>query len=155
MPTQYAIEEVFEMAIQLERNGEAFYTAAAKHSRQPQARKLLLEFAQWEQNHEKLFTQMRDDLLDTDYVDQGGQAAAYLQASVAGEVFQLHDKAMQALTGQATLALIIDMAIAMEKEAILFYAGLRDVVARGQDKIDEIIAEERRHIQILTDLTSL
>ena len=158
MPTQYAIDEVFEMAIQLERNGETFYTEAAKHARQPQARKLLLEFADWERNHEKLFEQLRDDLPETEragYSDEGGQAAAYLQAHVAGEVFKLHDRAMQELTGQATLALIIDMAIAMEKEAILFFVGLRELVAAGREKIDEIIAEERRHIQVLTDLTSL
>ena len=158
MPTQYAIEEVFEMAIQLERNGETFYTAAAKYARQVHTKKLMLEMAEWERKHEKLFEQMRDDLSVADragYTDQGGQAVAYLQALVTGEVFALHDKAMQELTGQATMAMIIDMAIAMEKEAILFYAGLREVAAQGQDKIDEIIAEERRHVQVLTDLTSL
>ena len=158
MPTQYAIGEVFEMAIQLERNGETFYLAAARHARQAHTKKLLLEMAEWERNHEKLFEQLRDDLTDADrsgYADQGGQAAAYLQSNVAGEVFALHDKAMQELTGQATMALIIDMAIAMEKEAILFYAGLREAVAKGREKIDGIIAEERRHVQVLTDLTSL
>ena len=158
MPTQYAIEEVFEMAIQLERNGEIFYAAAAKHARQPHAKKLLLEMADWERNHEKLFEQMRDDLPQnqrTNYTDQGGQAAAYLQALVAGEVFQLHDKAMQELTGQATLSLIMDLAIGMEKEAILFYLGVRDMVTNGRDGIDAIIAEEMRHVQILTEQSSL
>jgi rubrerythrin len=87
----------------------------------------------------------------TDIVDQAGEAAAYLQAMVAGKVFKLHDQAMQKLTGQATLAMIFDLAIGMEKEAILFYLGIREMVTKGKDKIDEVIREEMRHIRILTD----
>ncbi len=154
MPQQYALEEVFEMAMQLERNGEAFYIAAAKHARQDATKKLLLEMADWERRHEKLFQQMADSIDEddrTEYVDHAGEAVAYVQSLVHGKVFQLHDEAMQSLAGQATMMMIFEMAIAMEKEAILFYLGVREMVPKGHDKIDEIIAEEMRHVRILSE----
>ena len=154
MPDQYALEEVFEMAMQLERNGEAYYTAAAKHANHDTAKKLLLKMADWEHRHEELFKQMAADIPEddqTEIVDHGGEAAAYLQSMGAGKVFQLHDEAMQRLTGQASLALIFDLAIGMEKEAILFYLGIREMVTKGKDRLDEIIREEMRHVRILTE----
>ena len=154
MPQHYAVEEVFEMAMQLERNGEAYYTAAAKHTNHDTSKKLLLEMAKWERRHEEFFKQMAADIPEpdqTEMVGHAGEAAAYLQSMVAGKVFQLHDQAMQRLTGQATLAMIFDLAIGMEKEAILFYLGIREMLTKGKDKIDEIIREEMRHICILTD----
>ena len=43
---------------------------------------------------------------------------------------------------------IVDIAIDLEKESILFYLGLKDLVPPeyGRDKLDEIIGQERRHI---------
>lgn len=158
MPQQYAIEEVLEMAVQFERNGETFYTAAATHARHDATKKLLLEMAEWERRHEELFKQMADAMDDADRtapVSPDGQAAAYLHAILAGKVSHLHDDAMQALAGQAALAMIFDMAIALEKEAILFYLGLREMVTTGKEIVDEVIEEERKHIRILTERSSL
>jgi rubrerythrin len=43
---------------------------------------------------------------------------------------------------------IIDIAIGLAKESILFYLGLKDMVPPnyGQDKVDQIIREERKHV---------
>jgi rubrerythrin len=42
----------------------------------------------------------------------------------------------------------VDIAIGLEKESILFYLGLKDLVPpeHGQEKLDEIIDQERQHI---------
>lgn len=55
--------------------------------------------------------------------------------------------AASALTGKESIAEIIDTAIGFEQEAILFYLGLKDLVPPiyGQEKLDKIINEERRH----------
>ncbi|THB73111.1 MAG: rubrerythrin, partial [Desulfobacteraceae bacterium] len=43
---------------------------------------------------------------------------------------------------------IVKLAIMLEKESILFYLGIKDLVPPkyGQDKIDDIIREEQKHI---------
>ena len=45
------------------------------------------------------------------------------------------------------MAQVIETAIGLEKESILFYLGLKDIVPPklGRVKIDEIIEEEKRH----------
>ena len=158
MPQQYSIEEALEMAIQLERNGEEFYTAAAKHARHESAKAFLLEMAKWEKDHQRLFKEIRDSIPQADRaapVAPGGEAAAYLHAMVAGKVFELHDQPLQQFLGQATLALILEQALAMEKEAILFYLGVRELVTAGKEKVDEVIAEEMRHVSIITEQMSV
>jgi rubrerythrin len=45
-------------------------------------------------------------------------------------------------------------AIGLEKESVLFYLGLKDMVPPqyGRERIDDIIREERSHISQLTSL---
>lgn len=53
---------------------------------------------------------------------------------------------------------IFKAALAAEKESIVFYLGMKDLVPAsvGKDKIEDIIKEEMRHIRILGDkLTEL
>jgi rubrerythrin len=47
---------------------------------------------------------------------------------------------------------ILKEAITAEKDSILFYLGIKDLVpqALGQNRIDEIIKEEMAHIHLLT-----
>ena len=56
------------------------------------------------------------------------------------------------LTGSETLANVVEIAISLEKEAILFYLGLKDKVpaSLGGDKIDGIIEEEKKHVVMLS-----
>ena len=50
--------------------------------------------------------------------------------------------------GKESMVQIIDIAIGLEKESILFYLGLKDMVPPkyGQEKLDQIIREEQRHV---------
>jgi rubrerythrin len=58
---------------------------------------------------------------------------------------------MQALTGNETAKEIIEVAIESEKEMVVFYVGLKDLVyfKAGKDKVEEIILEELSHISTL------
>ena len=62
--------------------------------------------------------------------------------------------AADTLTGNETMEEILALALVMEKDSILFYLGLKDMVPQkyGKDKIDEIILEERRHVAKLTSV---
>lgn len=57
------------------------------------------------------------------------------------------------LTGGESREQIIKDAIRRAKEAIIFYAGLKDFARdpASKDTIDKIIKEENRHIRLLTE----
>ena len=56
------------------------------------------------------------------------------------------------LTGEETPALVFHTAIGLEKDSVIFYLGIRDLVPAklGKDRVNEVIAEEMRHITLLS-----
>ena len=84
-------QELFGIAIEIERNGRAFYRTAAAAVPQDDDRSLLLDLAAMEDDHEMTFTEMRDTLAKEDrkamVVDPDYQIASCLQALSSGKVF--------------------------------------------------------------------
>jgi rubrerythrin len=146
----YCLEEVFEMACQIERNGVEFYRLAAKQVTLKSVKELFQQLAKWELRHEKKFKQMREEIPEderTEYIDPEDEAAAYLDAIVAGTVFDTKQLPEQL---PSSLKETFRSAIEKEKNSILFYLGLKDAVPRGKEQVDLIIAEEMRHVNLLT-----
>ena len=75
----------------------------------------------------------------------------YLRAMADGHVFNVREDPSDKLTGNETMAEIIKLALGCEKDSIVFYLGLRDMVParEGKDKVDAVIREEMGHISIL------
>ena len=144
----YTLNDVFEMAVQLERNGHEFYAAAAGFTADEGAKKLLGELADWERQHEKLFAQMGADLPDA---APNAEAAEYVKAIVEGKIFKHRDEARQKLTAELSTDEILDLAIEMETSAMLFFLGMRQLAGTGGLRVDQIIEEEMRHVSILTE----
>lgn len=147
----YKLHDAFDMAIQLERNGHAFYTAAAGYADDDIAKALLTELADWEREHEKLFKLMRDEVAATAEEKVAPEAAAYVKDVVDGKIFKHRDEAMHKLTAQSTVAEIFDLAIEMETSAMLLFIGIRGMVAGDAGRIDQVIAEEMNHVRILSE----
>jgi rubrerythrin len=155
MPT-FNADEVFEMAIRMERNGAAFYRRAADlHARTP-SRDTLLGLAAMEDEHERLFTDMRRNRpkqpVDATAFDPDAEGPRYLDALAGGSGTEGSETARANLTGRESLADILAIAIGLEKNAILFYLGLKDLVANEADRHDvqTIINEEKGHVVTLT-----
>lgn len=146
-------DEVYEMAEQIERNGARFYRRASEPAK-GQTRDVFLRLAEMEQDHEKRFAEMRAQLADADrrpaVGDPDNEAALYLQASVEGKVFASDPS--ERLTGGESVRDILDTAIDLEKDSIVFYQSMKEVVPgrAGRDRLDQIIKEEIGHIYTLT-----
>jgi len=84
--------------------------------------------------------------------DPEGLAASYLRAIAKGTVFNVNNSS-KILTEQETIGDILKMAIGFEKDSIVFYIGIKEMVPDtfGKDKVDKIIEEEMRHIVMLTE----
>ena len=143
-------DDVFEMAEQMERNGVKFYSTAAKSVSDDDAKKLLLEFAEMEKDHEKTFSQMRKSLKEAEkqktVFDPEGEAVQYLRALADTRVF--FDKEIDV----SSLENILKDAIQAEKDSIVFYLGMKEAVPEnmGKKKLDAIIKEEMGHIRLLS-----
>jgi len=153
MGMPFNADEVFEMAEQMERDGAKFYRMAAEKFQA--VRELLLELAAMEDEHEKTFAAMRAELSGTEaeppVFDPDGQAQTYLRVMVEGRIFDVKTDPAQQLAGQDTPRDVLNMAIGMEKDSVVFYTGLRESVSRkaGKDKVEAIIKEEIGHIATL------
>jgi rubrerythrin len=149
MSLAFSAAEIFAMAEQIEKNGAEFYRTAAGEVEEAAAKDLLLEFAVMEDDHLKTFTVMKAGLSNQEQkgttFDPEGEAGRYLAALANTKVFFEKDVDTSGLEG------IFKTALAAEKDSILFYLGMKDLVPEslGSDKIEAIIREEMRHIRIL------
>lgn len=158
MSINFNADEVFEMAEQIERNGVTFYRAAAE--KLLSVRQVLLDLAAMEEEHEKTFADMRAQLSAPEQepmvFDPDGEAQMYLRVIADGHVFDVKADPTEQLTGQETTEDILKIAIALEKDSIAFYAGLKECVPprAGKDKVEGIIREEFGHIATLSEKLS-
>lgn len=152
MSYDFNADEVFNIAIRIEENGARFYRKAAEFQEDAENRATLEKLASMEDIHKTTFEKMRTTLSAAEKTatvfDPSGESVQYLAAMADMHGGEGSPSAADALTGQESILEIIDIAIGLEKESILFYLGLKDLVPPklGQDKLYDIISEERRHI---------
>ena len=156
---KFNADEMFEMAEQIERNGAAFYRKAAE-AVEGDAAQLLLDLAAKEDDHEKTFADMRSELSEaerfTSTRDPDNEAAMFLQHAVDGEVFDADPAG--GLTGQESVEEILRYALGREKDTIVFFESMKDMVPKqsGKEKLDGIITQEVGHIvDIISQLRKL
>jgi len=148
--------EVFEIAEQIERNGEVFYRRAAERFRDSEAGGIFAKLAGWEVKHEAAFAALRKQLakepeellrVDPENLPVDAKAMAGLSA------FGINTDATVELVGCKTQADALKIALQKEKDTIIFYTGLKEFVpvAVAVSEIDDIIAEELRHVRTIIE----
>ncbi len=155
MGITFNADEILQMAEQIERNGQKFYRKAAKQAGDAETKKMFNHLADWEAEHEAIFTEMRKELsageAEPVVFDPDGEAAMYLMAMADGHVFNVGADASEKLTGKESRVEVFRLAIEIEKDSIAFYLGLKELVGpqTGREKVEKIIKEEMRHLAIL------
>jgi rubrerythrin len=152
MAYDFNLDEVFEMAIQIEANGSTFYRKAADMQQDPENKAFLEKLAHMEDKHKATFEGMRKEISDggkqQTVFDPANELSMYLKAMADSHGGEGDPDIAASFTGEEPIEEIITTAIGLEKESILFYLGLKDLVPPkyGHDKLDEIIREEKLHI---------
>lgn len=150
MMYDYNADDIFEIAEQLERNGASFYRTAAQGVTDASAKVFLSKLADMEDDHEKTFSGMRAQLTadqkKSTVFDPDGDALGYLRALADTRVF------FEKEIDTTSLEAVLKDAITAEKDSIVFYLGMRDMVpeGKGRSRMDDIIKEEMGHIQLLS-----
>jgi rubrerythrin len=149
MAFDFNADDVYEIAEQIEKNGADFYQKASGAVNDARYKKLLLDLATMELFHRKTFTEMRAALSAEEkkptVFDPNDEAVLYLKALADMRVFY------QKEIDYASIEAVLMTALSAEKDSIVFYVGMKDLVPSklGKEKIDAIINEEKKHIQLL------
>ena len=152
----YSVNEIIEMAVQIERNGYAFYNEAAKRKDlDDDSRKLITWLRDAELDHEKTFLRLRDEVdnmvleLSTDW----DMVAAYLKTIVESRIFNNEDSAIRKAAEAKDLMGVIDNAITFEKDTLLYFHAISDGISNDKAKtaLRRIINEEVSHVLKLND----
>ena len=156
MSIKFNADNIFAIAEKIEQNGARFYRNAAEKAGSYDAAEVLRGLAVDEEAHEKFFIGLRKEMGDVETLDfdPDGKLAEYLSVMADGLVFDVNTDPSDMLAGSESPEDVLKMAIGLEKDSVVFYAGMRDLVPEkyGKDKLDGIIREEGRHILKLTNV---
>lgn len=147
-------DEIIEIAIHLEENGEAFYNAAAGKATTPGVKALFEELAVQEQYHRQAFQRMGGGVVELALTDeQWDQFQSYTSALLQNSFFAKPENALNLATKAKDERSALQAALDFEKEAMLFFYELLDVV-KGADRevVERIVQEEKQHVARLSGI---
>lgn len=154
MAVSFNLDEIFEIAEQIERNGAKFYREAAQKVSDKAMQKMFVDLAAMEEGHLQIFREMRKQLgkdeQEQTTFDPDNEAVLYLQTIADEHGIEGKKNVETKLTGRETMKEIFETAIKAERNSIVFYTGLKQMVsAAGKGKLDDIITEEFGHLTVL------
>ncbi len=134
-------------AVEIEKRGHAFYLQVAEKATNPTDKKFFQYMADEENRHEKLFTTMLQRLggLELPAGSSGEEYLDYVQALLDSHALFVPGAQEHMLQSP------IGYAIQLEKDTLLFFLALEEMVPEAERKTVRACAdEERRHIKLLT-----
>lgn len=150
----FAGSEVVEIGLQIEKNGRDFYNTLAKQSKNQKAAELFKYLTGEEEKHIKAFQGI---LEKTEKYEPSGLDAdeyySYMNALASEYVFTQKNKGEEIAKTIKEDKGAIEMGIGFEKDSIVFYEGIKNVVPAYEQKIvDELIIQEQLHLKQLLEL---
>lgn len=149
----FTAHEIFDLAIQVEENGERFYRLAlTRHHREP-LRELLQWLADEEAKHGNTFRQLQEGLSEDDTGPVPAEHGMDLRAAMGRHAFSLDETEIGAIEDEREL---LQTAMEFESDSILFYEFIASLItgARALSSIQEIRACEIDHKRLLMERLS-
>jgi rubrerythrin len=143
----FTAQDILNIAIRLENNGERIYRDARKHTKDAQLKTLLTWIAQEEHNHARWFENLRDRLdRDEDYHLKAEMSRALVEDVIQGQAFSLQEVDFASID---TPGKMIRTFIGFEDDTIAFYEVLKTLIADPAliGQLEQIIGEEQNHIK--------
>jgi rubrerythrin len=152
---KYSIGEIIEQAIQTEQLGYQFYSSMSERFKDNlDLKKLFDTLSEKELHHKAVFEGLKGAVSKPEGEPEGWEdVSLYMRAIVESEFFLGNHKSLPSMEKIKTIADAVQFAIGFEKETLLYFLGVRDVVVQ-KALINEIIDEERSHIRWLSAFKS-
>jgi len=154
MSISFSDSELINIAVGIERRGIAFYDIMAKSTENATTRDVFQHLADMEREHVQIFQGMLAEAgkyqISGTYTEE---YSAYLQALVDSTVFS-DDMVTSEMATQADSDIeALELAIGAEKDSILFYYEMKELMPqRAQATVNKIITEEKSHLRQLSEL---
>ncbi|MFH1190396.1 MAG: ferritin family protein [Candidatus Omnitrophota bacterium] len=145
--------EVIDMGIAKERKRRDFYALVADKFKDAKMRKLFSQLRDWEDEHVKKFTQIRNSVEESEVVESyQGEFEAYIRALVDDIQYKQVSPDNFAKNVKSPLE-AIRYGMGFERDAILFFGELmRHMMGPSKEKISELIDEEKKHLVYLAGI---
>ena len=145
--------EVVDMGIAKEKRRRAFYDLVSKKFKDKEMRELFAQLRDWEIEHIKKFTEIRNSIEESEIAESyQGELEAYIKSLVDDMLYKQVSPANFSKYVKDPLA-AIKYGMGFERDAILFFGELmRHMAPSHQEKITELIDEEKKHLIYLSKL---
>jgi len=145
----FTIQEVLDLALRIEKNGEEAYRKAMDKVSNPSLSSLFQWLADEETKHWKWFSEQKgkvDEPIEDSELEEMGRRI--LQGILGDQSFSLQDADFSKVEHFREA---VSTAIEFEKDTILFYEMIRALVDEKEslEHLDTIIEEENRHVELL------
>ena len=154
MSIAFSGTELINIAIGIERRGIVFYDIMAKSTENAIARDTFQSLADMERAHVQTFQNMLTEASKYQVPETYAEEyTAYLQALVDSAIFTDDMITSEMATKAESDIEALELAISGEKDSILFYYEMKDIVPQpAQSTVNRIIAEEKSHLRQLSEL---
>ena len=151
----FSAQDILDIAIRLEKNGEKIYLDARLHISDEELKTLLEWIAQEEHDHAHWFTELKKRLtLGEDHHLMAELSRALVEDVVQGQAFSLQEVDFETIDSPEKM---IRTFIGFEDDTIAFYEVLKtfieDTAIAAQ--LEQIIAEEKKHMATFRELLAV
>lgn len=147
----FQLEDVLDLAVQMETNGAEFYELAARSTPQTAARLMLSGLAAMEKAHRAAFMSLKEKCgggASASDSEVDAAVSSFLASWLDGEVFDRDKEKTLAVARSGAMVDVLRVAIRMEKDSIALYTGLKEYVVDDESEgtLGRIIKDELRHV---------
>jgi len=147
----FSASEIFDLAVQIEENGEHFYRKALARLPDQSLREMLLWIANEEAAHRDRFLVMKQ-LAPGNSSDQWAEqvSGAMLKSSLQDHLFSLDEVDLEVIPD---IHALLEAALVLEQDSVMFYEIIASFVTEPGtvNQLKAIIAEEEKHIEALKE----
>ena len=157
MNEQFSIQEIIEIAIEIEKNGEAFYRTLAESANTARLRDLFKYLSEEEKKHKAKFEEILNSVggYQISEIYYATEYMGYMKALADERVFTKDVSAPDIVKNLQSSKEAIDLAIGFEKDSIIFLHEMQDMVNEPERKtVQKLLDEEREHICRLSEIKS-
>jgi rubrerythrin len=153
MPMSYSATEIMEMAVQTEKGGKLFYETVAAQSKDDSLKALFSYLADEENKHIRVFEEIAKTIkvASDETPANWEEVAIYLKAITDSRYFLGPEKALALAKDSKSTSQAVKLALAFEKETLVFYLEAADMVPTlNRPAVESLVKEERAHVRKLT-----
>jgi len=157
-------DEIFGIAIDIEKNGIQFYEKAREAAAHAPVKEMFVELRAQEEKHLRDLEKMRAELpesarrptdydpTDDVYRKREEEVEQYIRDTADMNVFRKPEHVERYVSEMGRVEDALRLAIQFEKDSITFYLILKDLTEedKGQAFVDKILAEEKEHLKRLS-----